>query len=208
MENFAALLLFTFSASITPGPNNVMILTSGLNHGVRRSLPHLFGIVLGFSFMVLVIGFGFGLLFTRFPLLHTIIKIAGVLYLLFLAWRVATTSPRSIEGVGKPPLNFVQAALFQWLNPKAWMMATSGIATFASAEAPTAQIILIAAVFMLASISCTGSWLVFGAALKQVLGQPRSMRIFNVVMAGLLVLSLLPTLQELATSAGQLSEPS
>jgi threonine/homoserine/homoserine lactone efflux protein len=205
MENIAALLLFTFSSSITPGPNNVMILTSGLNHGVRRSLPHLLGIVLGFAFMVLVLGFGFGLLFARFPLLHTFIKIAGVLYLLFLAWRVATTSPKAIEGVGKPPLNFLQAALFQWLNPKAWMMATSGIATFASAEAPAVQIILIAMVFMIASLTCTGCWLVFGAVLKKILSQPRSMRLFNRVMAALLVLSLLPTLQELGTSFGLLT---
>jgi threonine/homoserine/homoserine lactone efflux protein len=202
MENFPALLLFTFSASITPGPNNVMILTSGLNYGVQRSLPHLLGIVLGFTFMVLVLGFGFGLLFTRFPLMHTFIKIAGVVYLLFLAWRVATTKPGAIEGVNKKPLNFLQAALFQWLNPKAWMMATSGIATFATAQAPVAQILFIAAVFMLASVICTGSWLVFGAALKKLLSQPGSMRIFNRVMAGLLVLSLLPTLQELATTFG------
>jgi len=118
---------------------------------------------------------------------------------------VATTSPGAIEGVGKPPLNFLQAALFQWLNPKAWMMATSGIATFANAEAPTAQIVLIAAVFMIASLSCTGSWLVFGAALKKILSQPRSMRIFNLVMAGLLVLPLLPTFQELATTFGLLT---
>jgi threonine/homoserine/homoserine lactone efflux protein len=205
MGNIAALLLFTFSSSITPGPNNVMILTSGLNHGVRRSLPHLLGIVLGFTFMVLVLGFGFGLLFARFPLLHTFIKIAGVLYLLFLAWRVATTSAGAIEGVGKPPLNFLQAALFQWLNPKAWMMATSGIATFASAEAPAAQIILIAMVFMIASLTCTGCWLVFGAALKKFLSQPRSMRVFNRVMAALLVLSLLPTLRELGASVGLLA---
>ncbi|MES2625509.1 MAG: LysE family translocator [Pseudomonadota bacterium] len=202
MESLPALLLFTFSASITPGPNNVMILTSGLNYGIRRSMPHLLGIVLGFSFMVLVIGFGFGLLFARFPLLHTVIKIAGVIYLLFLAWRVWTTSPREIEGTNKPPLNFLQAALFQWLNPKAWMMATSGIATFASAEASTVQIMLIAAVFMIASFTCTGSWLVFGAALKKLLSQPGPRSIFNRVMAALLVLSLLPTLQELATTFG------
>jgi threonine/homoserine/homoserine lactone efflux protein len=202
VENFPALLLFTFSASITPGPNNVMILTSGLNYGVRRSLPHLLGIVLGFSFMVLVLGFGFGLIFTRFPFLHTFIKVAGVLYLLFLAWRVANTRSGGIEGINKSPLNFLQAALFQWLNPKAWMMATSGIATFATAQASAAQVGLIAAIFMLASITCTGSWLVFGAALKKLLSQPGPMRIFNLVMASLLVLSLLPTLQELATTFG------
>jgi threonine/homoserine/homoserine lactone efflux protein len=205
MENLPALFLFTFSASITPGPNNVMILTSGLNYGIKRSQPHLLGIVLGFSFMVVVLGFGFGLLFERFPFLHTFIKIAGVIYLLFLAWRIAATRPKEIAGVAKPPLNFLQAALFQWLNPKAWMMATSGIATFASAEAPAAQILLIATVFMFASVTCTGSWLVFGAALKKFLSTPGTMRIFNCVMAGLLVLSLLPTLQELAVTFGLLA---
>ncbi len=167
MDNLSALVLFSFSASVTPGPNNVMILTSGLNYGVLRSVPHLLGIVLGFSFMVLVLGFGFGFLFARFPFLHTLIKIAGVLYLLYLAWRIANTAPAEIAGVVTQPLNFWQAALFQWLNPKAWMMATSGIATFASAQAATAQVFLIAAVFMLASLICTGSWLVFGAALKK-----------------------------------------
>jgi threonine/homoserine/homoserine lactone efflux protein len=202
MENLPALLMFTFSASITPGPNNVMILTSGLNYGVKRSQQHLLGIVLGFSFMVVVLGFGFGILFENFPFLHTFIKVAGVVYLLFLAWRVASTRPKEIEGVARPPLNFIQAALFQWLNPKAWMMATSGIATFASAEAPAGQILLIATVFMFASITCTGSWLVFGAALKRFLSTPRTMRIFNCLMAGLLVLSLLPTLRELAATFG------
>ncbi len=198
LEISQALLLFTFSTSITPGPNNVMMLASGLNYGIKRSLLHLVGIAVGFTFMVLVVGAGFGLLFTRYPHIHEVIKIAGLIYLLILAWRIATTVPKGLDGSNRLPINFVQAALFQWLNPKAWMMATSGVATFLNAgEGQTFQLLQIAGTFMLASFTCTGSWLVFGAALKHVLNKPQYMQIFNLVMAGLLLLSIMPTLRQL-----------
>lgn len=199
MQWYAAILLFAFSSTITPGPNNVMLLASGLNHGVRRSLPHLFGICLGFPAMVALVGFGLGVVFARFPLLHEAIKVAGVLYLLYLAWLIATAAPGSLDSRASHPIGFWQAALFQWVNPKAWAMATSAIAAYTAAGADIhLQVLLIALAFFAAALPCCGIWLCFGVGLKRYLQQPHHRRWFNRVMAALLVLSILPVVWDLA----------
>jgi threonine/homoserine/homoserine lactone efflux protein len=201
IEYYPALLLFAFSSSVTPGPNNVMILASGLNHGVRRSIPHLLGVVLGFPAMLVILGFFLGFIFVRYPAVHFVIKLLGILYLLFLAWKIAGAVPGKMGDSSGSPLTFVQSALFQWINPKGLIMATGAIATYTTNDANQfLQVLVIALTFVLATFLCSGSWLVFGASLKHLLAEPRHMRAFNQLMALLLVLSILPVLLDVAGS--------
>lgn len=195
IELYLALLLFAFSAAITPGPNNVMLMSSGLNYGVRKSLPHLLGICLGFPVMVLLIGVGLGSIFERFPITHSIIQIFGILYLLYLAWIIATTKPHDIHTEKSKPFSFWQAALFQWINPKAWIMATGAIATYTTLNANIYQQIgIIALIFLITAFPSAATWLFFGANLKRFLQSPKHQKTFNIAMALLLVGSIIPVL--------------
>jgi threonine/homoserine/homoserine lactone efflux protein len=215
MDLYIAIFVFAVSTTVTPGPNNIMIMTSGLNFGLQRSLPHLMGICLGFPLMVAGVGIGFGVVFEKFPMAHEIIKILGVLYLLYLAYLVATSAPKSLEASDKEtsdrdasnkdkhqektkPLTFLQAALFQWVNPKAWVMATGAVAAYTTQDAGMLlQVLLIAGAFLIASMPCVGIWLVCGTWLKRFLKEVRYQRAFNMTMALLLVVSILPVINEL-----------
>jgi len=198
MDFLPALLMFTVVAAFTPGPNNIMIMASGLNFGLRRSVPHLFGICLGFPLMVMALGFGAGALFAQFPNLHKIIKVLGICYLVYLAWGIATASPDASVKSRSQPLSFFQAVLFQWVNPKAWIMATSAIATYTSVgENLTIQIITIVLVFFLMSWPSAGTWLLFGTVIQRILKNPIHHRVFNVVMAILLLASMYGVVVEL-----------
>lgn len=195
MELFWALVFFAFATSITPGPNNIMIMSSGVNYGVQKSLPHLAGIQLGFLVMLLAVGLGAGLILQQHPLLHQTIKLLGSLYLLYLAWKIASAEPAQITTGNSKPLSFMQALLFQWVNAKAWVMITGAIAAFTSLQGLYwQQIALIAVVFLLVGLPCTGSWLLFGAALKRWLTAAAHRRRFNQLMGLLLALSVLPPL--------------
>lgn len=197
-QQLLPLLLFCFTATITPGPNNVMLMASGLNFGVRRTLPHLLGICIGFPVMVVVVGFGFGLIFERFPLVHTLIKIAGTLYLLYLAWLIANAAGGEDNGVQGKPITFLQSAIFQWVNPKAWVMITGAVAAFTIPGSNVyVQVLVIALCFLLVAFPCAGIWAVFGSSLKKVLKNSSRRRVFNHVMAALLVISVLPVIASL-----------
>lgn len=201
MDVFFAVLFFAFSTTITPGPNNIMMLSSGVNYGVKASLPHFFGICLGFPLMVLLVGLGFGVVFERFPQLHIWIKVIGVLYLLWLAWKIGSATPSSIEGSNAKAFSFLQAALFQWVNGKAWIMASGAVAAFTTVSGDAWwDVTQITAAFLLVSFPCVGLWLIFGAMLRTLLNQPLYQRIFNWAMALLLVLSVLPVFDELYRS--------
>jgi threonine/homoserine/homoserine lactone efflux protein len=193
MELIFAITLFAFSSGITPGPNNIMLMTSGVNFGIRPSLPHLAGICLGFPCMVLAIGLGLSTIFQTYPALHLVIKILGVTYLLYLSWLIANSSNK-IEGKQlSRPFSFIQAAAFQWVNPKGWIMAVGAIATFTlPAEDMTAQVLTIASVFLCVAFPCAIVWLTFGVALKRILKNERQQKIFNITMALLLVASIIP----------------
>jgi threonine/homoserine/homoserine lactone efflux protein len=195
--DYSALILFTIATSITPGPNNILILASGVNYGIRKSLPHYAGIAFGFPLMVIAVGLGAGIVFKQFPILHTVLKLVGVCYLLYLSYKVATASTNKIETENKKPFTFIQAALFQWVNPKAWIMAIGAVVTFTSSGNYFLQVATIAISFILFGVPCTGLWLLFGASLKDFLSDPIRIRIFNIVMALLLVASLIPTMHEL-----------
>lgn len=198
MEIFIAVLFFAFSTTITPGPNNVMIMSSGVNYGVRASIPHFLGICLGFPVMVLLVGFGFGVIFEKFPNLHQLIKVAGVVYLLWLAWHIASAEPKAIQKGEKKPFTFWQAALFQWVNAKAWMMASGAVAAYTTVQGnPVVEVVAITLAFLLMAFPCVGVWLLFGSLLRKVLSNSIFQRVFNITMGLILVASIVPVLQEL-----------
>lgn len=192
-----ALLIYVVSTSITPGPNNIMILTSGVNFGVRRSLPHFAGISLGFAAMVAAVGLGLGQVFERFPVTNTVLRVAGAAYLLWLAYKIAMAKP-SLDGASSAqPMSFFAAAAFQWVNPKAWVMAAGSIVAFTQPEAFSATLAMVVAMWVMFGAPCTGAWLLFGAGMRRFLADPVKLRAFNVTMAVLLVLSLWPMVRPL-----------
>ncbi len=196
MDFYLPLILFVISASVTPGPNNVMIMSSGVNHGVKKSLPHLFGIAVGFTVMVFAVGMGFGFVFEKYPVIHKIIKVVGIIYLLFLAWLIATSNS-SLENNDAKPFSFFQAALFQWVNPKAWVMITGAVAAFTTVSANLfSEVVIIALLFFSLGAPCVCIWLFFGVALKKYMSSPKHLKVFNISMALLLVVSILPAIGE------------
>lgn len=193
MDLLVALAVFCLVTLFTPGPNNLMLMTSGLNFGVRRGVPHLLGVVLGFSLMVLIVGLGLGAIFEAWPLLYVLLKYAGAAYLLYLAWQIAVSKPPTPGAdSARSPISFLQAAVFQWVNPKAWVMAVGAISTYAAVAPFPFNVLVIAALFGLFGLASSGTWLGFGAALQRLLKEPRAVRVFNIVMALLLVASLYP----------------
>ncbi len=170
-----------------------MLTTTGVNFGVRKGLPHLLGICIGFAIMMILIGLGFGSLFQLYPILHELIKIVGVIYLIYLAWKIGSTRQQAEGEKPAKPMTFLQAAAFQWVNPKAWVMGSSALAAFTSLESDfLIQVIIIAATFMVITLPSAGIWLVFGAAVQHLLKDPNHLKRFNIAMAVLLIISILP----------------
>jgi len=198
VEQFAALVLFAVVMSATPGPNNMMLLASGVNFGFRRTIPHMLGISFGVMLLLLAIGFGLHEVLQRWPVIFTIIKYAGGAYLLWLAWLIATAGPLEDGSGGSKgrPMSFIEAAAFQWVNPKAWVMAVGAMAAYTIESAYTLTVIIVAAVFGVVCGPATGTWTAFGVALKRLLQNPRANRAFNIAMALTLVASLWPLLRE------------
>jgi threonine/homoserine/homoserine lactone efflux protein len=203
MDYLIAVVLFAISSSVTPGPNNITVMASGVNFGIRRSLPVFMGICVGFSVMLLLVGIGFGQIFEQMPSLHIFIKFFGTLYLIYLAYLIATANEISTSKAQAKPLTFLNGALFQWLNAKAWVVATGAIAAFTTVGLDFyTQNIIIALVFLVISFPCVGIWLFFGSALKSKMKSKNSMKVFNYSMSGLLFLSVIPVIIELG---GQLA---
>ncbi|BAP46165.1 LysE family translocator [Pseudomonas sp. 21LCFQ02] len=188
-----AFALFALVSSITPGPNNMMLLASGVNFGLRRTVPHMFGISIGFMVLVLAVGLGLGSVFQSWPWFYTLLRYVGGAYLLYLAWKIATSGPVGDNGPSRgEPMTFFAAALFQWVNPKAWVMAVGAITTYTPMQGYFTNVLVITAVFGLINLPGVGIWAGFGSLLRNVLRDPRRVRVFNGVMALLLVLSLYP----------------
>jgi threonine/homoserine/homoserine lactone efflux protein len=193
----AALILFAISTTGTPGPNNIMMLTSGLNFGIRRSVPHWLGIITGVPIMLIALGLGLDQIFRQFPVLFSSLKVLGCGYLLYLAWKIAfmKVNPEP-NHLSKKPMSYIQGLLFQWINPKAWVMCLSAISLFVDIERPMLmQILSIGFTFFLIGALTVGCWMVTGSKISQLLAKPQQQRIFNFSMAALLVVSLYPMLQ-------------
>ena len=193
LDQILAFALFAFVTSITPGPNNAMVLASGANFGLRPTIPHLLGIDLGFAVMIVAIGSGIGGLFTALPVLQTGLRYVGALYLVYLASKIATSGRPDTRGSRAKPLSFLQAASFQWVNPKGWIAATGAVATYTPATGYFANLVTVAAVFALVMGPCITLWAAVGTSLRRLLSKRAYRRTFNLIMALLLVASLYPT---------------
>jgi threonine/homoserine/homoserine lactone efflux protein len=193
---WAALVAFAFVTSVTPGPNNLMLLASGVNHGFRRTIPHMFGISIGFGGMIIAVGLGIGQIFTRYPQTYVALKVISIVYLLWLAWKIASSSPLSsgAANVTGQPMSFLGACAFQWVNPKAWTMALGAISAYTVAADYTRSLIIVGLVFTIVNLPTVSLWTLFGTVLRRWLTDPTKVRIFNISMALLLVASLVPIL--------------
>ncbi|WP_375266499.1 LysE family translocator [Planktotalea sp.] len=187
-----ALTVFAFVSSITPGPNNLMLMASGANFGFRRTIPHMLGVGIGFTLMIFLVGVGLVQVFDLYPISHQILKVVSVLYLLWLAWKIANAAPpkENVASESKP-ITFVQAALFQWVNPKAWTMALTAITAY-TPEQTLYYVSLVALVFGVVNLPSVSVWTVLGEQMARFLTSAARLRAFNCAMAGLLVLSLYP----------------
>ena len=192
-----AFVLFATVMFFTPGPNNIMLLSSGLTYGFRPTIPHIAGITVGFAFMVGAVGLGLGTIFIAYPVLQTILKYAGVAYLIYLAAAIATSGPVSAEQDNRRgPMTFWGAAMFQWVNAKGWVMVIGTITAYtAISPYPWNIAIQVCLSLLLGALSCT-AWAFFGSALRPVLTSPRAVRAFNIVMAVLLLASLYPVFMD------------
>jgi threonine/homoserine/homoserine lactone efflux protein len=198
-ELLTGLIVFAFVASVTPGPNNLMLLASGANFGFRRTLPHMAGISIGFGIMIVLAGLGAGQIFGRWPQLYNILKGASIAYLLWLAWKIATAGVmQSGEAQqNSQPMTFLEAAAFQWINPKGWTSALSAISSYTVPDQYLPTMLLVAAIFVAWSPPVVTIWTLFGVRLKALLSDPARARIFNVAMALILVASLWPAVAEI-----------
>jgi threonine/homoserine/homoserine lactone efflux protein len=192
-----AFVMFATVMFITPGPNNIMLLSSGLTYGFRRTLPHVAGITIGFAFMVGAVGAGLGTIFIAYPVLQTILKYAGVAYLIYLAAVIAMSEPVAPEQDNRRgPMTFWGAAMFQWVNAKGWVMVIGTITAYAAIAAyPWNIVIQVGLSLILGVVSCT-AWALFGSALRPVLTSRRLVRTFNIIMALLLLASLYPVFMD------------
>ncbi len=191
----SALVLFALVSSFTPGPNNMMLMASGVNFGFKRTLPHMLGVALGFGMMLLAVGFGISGLFKAYPFLYSVLKICSIAYMLFLAYKVATAGPvgNDISEQSKP-MTFLQAVAFQWVNPKAWTMALTAISAYTIPDDYINSLLVMTLVFVLVNFPVVSIWTTFGVSLRGFLRDAQKVRIFNIIMAILLVISLWPAL--------------
>ena len=189
----AALAVFALVTSITPGPNNLMLMASGANFGFQRTIPHMLGVGLGFVFMIVLVGIGLVQLFDIYPVSYTILKTFSIVYLLYLAWKIANASAPANARVKPTPMSFLQAAAFQWVNPKAWTMALTAITAYAPDRTMFA-IIIVAFVFGLINLPAVSSWTLLGQQMRRILTNPTRLKLFNWTMAILLVATLVPVL--------------
>lgn len=195
-DMFSALCMLALGTSITPGPNNTMLLASGVNFGFVRTVPHMLGIGAGFFSLLIGVGLGLGALITGFPVLHMVLKVVGGVYLLYIAWKIGSSrSLGEVKEAGLNPMTFLQAAAFQWVNPKAWVMAISAMSTYGDSVHPYQRVFLIGVVFAIVNVPSVSVWAGFGSVLRDWLSDPVRLKWFNITMAALLVISLWPLLK-------------
>ncbi|MGJ4887806.1 LysE family translocator [Bradyrhizobium sp. HKCCYLRH3099] len=188
-----AFVTFAFVMAFTPGPNNIMLLSSGVTYGFRRTVPHMMGVSFGFAFMVGAVGFGLATVFITYPVLQQALKYLGAAYLIYLAIAIAFSgSTKPEETASRGPMSFWGAALFQWVNAKGWVMVISTITAYAAIARFPANVALQVAISFVMAVASTITWTLFGTALRPLLSSERAVRGFNIVMAMLLLASLYP----------------
>ena len=188
-----ALAAFALVSSITPGPNNLMLMASGINFGFRPTIPHMLGVAIGFTVMIVAVGAGVATGLSVVPGLLGIIKWLSVAYLLYLAWKIATAPPKPFDGTsGARPMTFLQAAACQWINPKAWTMALTAASAYLPAGDRGTALLVMAVVFGAINLPSVGLWAAMGVSLRRFLADPRRLRTFNVVAALTLAATLYP----------------
>jgi threonine/homoserine/homoserine lactone efflux protein len=193
LDTALALVSFAFVTSITPGPNNIMLTASGVNFGFRRTIPHMLGIAAGFMALLAAIGLGLGAVFALVPELKTVLKVVGAVYMLWLAWKIANAGPPGDSAAkSSGPLTFWQAAAFQWVNPKALVMAFGAMAVYVRPGHFILDVAAVTLIFGLVNLPCVSTWAGFGHGLRRFLEDPAKVRFFNMAMALLLVLSIAP----------------
>ncbi len=192
-ELLTALIGFSFVSSITPGPNNMMLMASGANFGLRRTLPHMMGVGIGFILMVFLVGIGLTQIFDLWPMSYSVLKVVSVAYLLYLAFKIATSAPKSPDApdTEKKPITFLQAAAFQWVNPKAWAMALTATTAYSGGHSFQNDI-FVALIFGAVNIPAISCWTVLGQQMRRFLTNPARLRTFNWTMGALLVATLWP----------------
>jgi threonine/homoserine/homoserine lactone efflux protein len=193
LELITAFAGYCFVSSITPGPNNLMLMASGANFGFLRTIPHMLGVGLGFVLMVVLVGIGLAQIFDLYPITHTILKIGSVGYLLYLAWKIANAAPVNAKDSSGSPMTFLQAAAFQWVNPKAWTMAVTAVTVYAP-DTNLATLLLVATIFGAVNLPAVSSWTLLGQQMARTLTNPTRLWLFNWTMAALLIASLYPVL--------------
>jgi threonine/homoserine/homoserine lactone efflux protein len=191
-EALLALSVYAFVTSITPGPSNFMLLASGANFGFARTVPQVLGITIGFKLLLLGVGFGLGAALVAFPTLHIALKIAGGAYLLYLAWRIGTARALGKDGAVDQPLTFLQSAAFQWINPKAWVVAVTAMAVYTNPQQPLLSVVLISIAFAMVNLPSVSVRAAFGMALRELLSDPIRLKWFNIAMGVLLAATLWP----------------
>ena len=196
-ETLIALALYALVTSVTPGPNNLMLLASGVNFGFRQTIPHMLGIALGFTAMVALVGFGLGAVLTLFPIVFNVLRVLALVYMVWLSWKLASSGSLGSGDAKARPMTFIEAALFQWINPKAWAMALTATTIYTVPDMYYLSVILVAGTFGVINLPSVSCWAGFGVALRGFLSVPARLRIFNVGMAVLLLLSTLPFIREL-----------
>ena len=192
---FIALTGFCLAASITPGPNNLMVFASGANFGVARTVPHILGIAFGVCALFTTVGMGVGQLLQRAPALFIALKVIGALYMLYLAWRIANAGKIEQAETAGRPMNFIEAALFQWLNPKAWVISIVALSTYTTPGNYYANLVIVNTIFALIVFPVSFSWAGFGSVIARLLSNSVTRRRFNIAMALALVASLWPMLR-------------
>lgn len=194
LELFLALASYSLVTSITPGPNNLMLLASGGNYGFTRTIPHLLGVSGGFALLLICVGAGLGELLAASPPAFTAVKYAGAVYLVYLAWKIAKSGPINTGETAGAPLTFLQAVAFQWVNPKAWVMAISSMTIYTLAQDYYVTVAIVVVVFTFINLPCVSIWCGMGTALRYWLSECKTLKMFNYSMAGLLLVSLWPIL--------------
>lgn len=196
IELYIALFIFAFVSVITPGPNNLMLMASGLNFGWQRTLPHMIGVGLGFPLMLLLVGLGLVQVFESYPLLKQIMTVLSIIYLLYLAWSVANASTSKEGTAAGRPLTFFQAAAFQWVNPKAWSMALTALTVYVPVDMGWKGALLAAVTYVACAVISTNTWTILGAQVRRLINKPCYQRTFNWICATILVATLYPAISQ------------